>query len=70
MVKLMNYRIRFLLNYFDKRMHSIKLGDQKSKPLRINIGVPQGSVSGPLIFDNYELKINTKLFADDTTLSF
>ncbi len=55
----------------------MKIGTRKSEFADITLGVPQGSVLGPLlflIFINdlpYFLKdIYTKLFADDTTMLF
>ena len=80
--KLLNYglqnsAIKLMSNYFDKRMQAVKIGLVRSEPVMINLGVPQGSILGPLLFlvyindlPFYLNEISTKLFADDTTLHF
>ena len=80
--KLQNYgfsknAVSLIENYFFNRHQFTKIGNIKSTVNDLLLGVPQGSVLGPLffiIFINdlpYFLdEIITKLFADDTTLIF
>jgi len=62
-------------NYFFNRQQKIKIKDTFSDLLLNLLGVPQGSVQGPLFFKifindlAFLLKyLMAKLFADDTTL--
>ena len=65
----------FIYNYLKHRQHRVKIGNQLSKFLCIILGIPQGSILGPLRFN---LFINDLLFfapdseicnfADDNTL--
>ena len=64
-----------IINYFKNRKQKVKIKNCLSDLLDILLGVPQGSVLGPLfflIFINdlaFIIKdLVTKLFADDTTL--
>jgi hypothetical protein len=65
-----------ILNYFSDRQQSVIFNGSLSSPTQIRLGVPQGSVLGPLFFNifindlPYYLKqFTTRMFADDTTLS-
>jgi len=62
-------------NYFIDRKQFVKIDNEKSDFMSCDLGVPQGSVLGPLLFLVYINDIvkflsdfTVKLFADDTTL--
>ena len=69
--------LEWLESYLEDRKASVRIGHATSTPLTISIGVPQGSILGPLLFVLYtkELEaiaqhhgITVKLYADDTQL--
>jgi hypothetical protein len=64
-------------NYLEKRHQFVQLKNAKSSLLSIKMGVPQGSILGPILFLVYinDLPLSSNLltsylFADDTTLYF
>lgn len=67
--------LNLIKSYFDNRVQTVKIDENTSDPLEIKLGVPQGSVLGPLLFlifindiVNYLKDFIVKLFADDTTI--
>ena len=62
-----------LESYFENRKQFVQSGQSKSQMTEVKYGVPQGSISGPLLFIVYinDLKTNSPypnfiFFADDT----
>ena len=62
-------------NYLTNRQQLVKLGNMNSKLISMLIGVPQGSILGPLLFSIYVNnlsksgpKLKCIMYADDTTL--
>ena len=78
-VKLAYYGVKskaldLLKNYLSNRKQYVKLNDITSTVRLISVGVPQGSIIGPLLFNIFIhdiVKASTKfsfiLYADDTT---
>ena len=71
-----NNSLGLLTDYFRDRFQVVKIGDCVSNKGRLKLGVPQGSVLGPLFFLifindlSYLLEdVSLKQFADDTTVT-
>lgn len=74
--KLKNYGVRALDwfdSYLSNRRQVVKIDEIISNELNNNLGIPQGSILGPLIFNLYINNISeclkfseVKIFADDT----
>ena len=66
--------LKWFESYLSNRQQFVTIHEKSSRLLPIKLGVPQGSILGPLLFLIYinDLPIHTKLFsllfADDTTL--
>jgi len=66
--------LNLMRNYFSMRTQSTKIVNSLSDPLPIDLGVPQGSILGPILFlifindMSFCTEFHNILFADDTTL--
>ena len=69
--------LKWFRNYLQDRRQYVEINDKKSNIISTNIGVPQGSILGPLLFNIYiyinDIQCATDFFhlisyADDTTL--
>ena len=71
-----NNSLRLIYNYLKQRKQRVKVGSSYSDFLEINLGVPQGSILGPLLFNifindliSFVQICNICNFADDKSLS-
>ena len=68
--------LKWISNYLSERSQRVFVGSSISDSKMLSVGVPQGSVHGPLLFLIYVYDIVehlvsiSRLFADDTSLSF
>ena len=70
---------RWYKNYLEDRSIAVIVSNEKSDMKKLKMGVPQGSVLGPLLFGIYTIglseildkhKVQYKLYADDTQFYF
>ena len=71
-----NDSLKLLKSYLTGRWQAVRYGGVTSAKQEIKIGVPQGSILGPILFLIYindlpfiDPNVNYTLFADDTTIS-
>jgi hypothetical protein len=69
-----NNAMKLMGNYFNSRIQITKVNNTLSNAMPIEIGVPQGSILGPLLFlifindKSLSTDFHSILFSDDTTL--
>lgn len=73
-VGVMGRELEWFVSYLADRQQYVYISGHSSSLLPVRLGVPQGSILGPLLFLIYindlpgASSLNTKLFADDTAL--
>ena len=66
--------LRWTLSYLTNRKQFVQIDDRKSEMLTLNLGIPQGSILGPLIFNLYVADLHEhqdaecRQYADDTSI--
>ena len=69
--------LKWMTSYLSGRTQSVIIGEACSRPVKLRIGVPQGSVLGPLLFSVYIAPLSAIMrkygisyhgYADDTSL--